>query len=103
MTTSLHSRSSWISEALYKATPDGSSYLAIVLKDSACPVGSDNRPIPTAYLYGPDLPSWVPGLLVAGTGKRSPGLAYQRLVKGKYQSQKVQGETEIYNLRRMLK
>lgn len=109
MTTSLNSRSSWISEALYKAAPDGSSYLVFILKPSACPVDEHNYPIPTALLYGgPEtpLPSWVPGLVAGGVtkeGKVSPGRAYHLLVKGKYTGQTVRGEDNVRTLKEMMK
>lgn len=35
------------------------------------------------------VPSWVPGLLTAGCGGKSIGLAYSRLVKGRYAYQRV--------------
>lgn len=114
MTTPLSLRSSWISQVLYKSTPDGCSYLAIVLKSSSCPVDLQNRPIPTAYLYGGpgvDLPSWTPGLLSAGTPKKtgkgvkhSPGRAYWRLLREKgFKGQKVEGKEEVERLKEMMK
>lgn len=102
-TTSTRRRSSWIDSVLYKSTHLGHSYAAFILKPSACPVDAHNKPIPTAYLYGPEVPSWLPGLIKAGTGKHSPGLAYHRLVKGQYQSQKVQGQEQIDALKEMMK
>jgi hypothetical protein len=103
MTTSLHSRSSWISSLLYKRCPDGKSYLALILK-------TEPDQEPKALLYGPDLPSWVPGLVAAGTPKgsgdehyHSPGRAYHKLVKGKYQGQKVEGKEAVERLKEIMK
>lgn len=104
MTTPLSLRSSWISQVLYKATPDGCSYLAIVLKREP---GDE----PVAYLYGPDIPSWAPGLLSAGTPKKtsqgtkhSPGRAYWRLLREKgFKGQKVEGKEEVRKLKEMMK
>lgn len=62
MTTLAH-RSTWLSSALYHA-----GYLTLFLLDG------------TALLYA-NIPSWLPGLLSA---HRSPGRAYNLLVKGKY-------------------
>lgn len=107
MTTSLSLRSSWISQILYKATPDGCSYLAIVLKREP---GDE----PVAYLYGGpgvDLPPWLPGLLSAGTPKKtregvahSPGRAYWRLLREKgFVGQKVEGKENVARLKEMMK
>lgn len=95
MTTSLHSRSSWIGSILYKSCPDGSQYVAFILKREP---GEE----PLAYLYGPQVPEWIPGLVTAGTGKRSPGRAYHRLVKGKYPCQKVEGKEKVRELKEMM-
>lgn len=54
-----------------------------------------------ALLYGDTVPSWIPGLLCAGTGRRSPGLAYNRLVKGKYDYQRIEKE-KVDNLIQMM-
>lgn len=104
MSTSLSLRSSWISQVLYKSTPDGHSYLAIVLKREP---GDE----PIAYLYGPDIPSWVPGLLSAGIPKKtsegvehSPGRAYWRLIRERgFKGQKVEGQEEVRKLKEMMK
>ncbi len=65
-----------------------------------------------ALLYGPvpqglsgickPIPPWLPGLLKAGTGKRSVGLAYNRLVKGQYAYQRVEGVEKVNELRRLM-
>lgn len=62
MTTLAH-RSTWLSSALYHA-----GYLTLFLLDG------------TALLYAA-VPPWIPGLLSA---HRSPGRAYNLLVKGNY-------------------
>ena|SRR5688572_31921185 len=96
--------SSWISSILYKRLPDGSSYLGVFVAPSNQPICAGER-IPVAMLYGGPtnpIPPWLPGLLHAGTGKRSPGLAYNRLLKGKYPYQRVEGSQAISELRRML-
>lgn len=103
MTTPLH-KSSWIESILYKSTPDGCSYLAIVLKREP---GDE----PVAYLYGPDIPSWTPGLLSAGTPKKtkegtkhSPGRAYWRLIRERgFVGQKVEGKEEVRKLKELMK
>lgn len=83
--------STWISRILYAR-----GFLAIV------------RSHGDALLYGPSeqnptgVPPWIPGLLCAGTGRRSPGLAYNRLVKGRYQYQRVQGEQKVQELVSMM-
>lgn len=109
MTTSLHSRSSWISSMLYKRTPDGTSYLALILKPYTRANGCQSEP--TALLYGgPEqpLPSWLPGLITAGragkgsSDKASPGRVYHRLVKGKYRGQTIKGEKEVNKLKEMM-
>lgn len=53
-----------------------------------------------AMLYA-GVPSWVPGLVKAGTGRRSAGLAYNRLVKGQYEYRAVEGE-KAEELREMM-
>lgn len=83
--------SSWISEVTYRCLPDGSSYLALFLEDKD-----------EALLYGPFIPPWMPGLIAAGTGRRSVGLAYNRLLKGKYPYQRVVGRESVKELRKML-
>lgn len=88
--------SSWIDSIRYRALEDGSSYLAVFLKRE------DARDAPTALLYGPQVPAWLPGLLAAGTGKRSPGLAFNRLVKGKFPYQKVVGREKVRELKEMM-
>lgn len=87
-------KSSWISSILYKRTPDGASYVSVFLK------GAD-----AALLYGgptSPIPSWLPGLLLAGTGRRSVGLAYNRLLKGKYEYQRVEGKESVNALKEMM-
>lgn len=104
MTTPPSLRSSWISQVLYKSTPDGCSYLAIILKREP---GDE----PVAYLYGPDIPSWTPGLLSAGTPKKtskgvkhSPGRAYWRLLRERgFVGQKVEGKENVARLKEMMK
>src|SRR5688572_32389868 len=112
--------SSWISSILYKRLPDGSSYLAVFQekciecqetgkeenfltgwKCTKCK-GTGKRKEPSALLYGGPvnpIPSWLPGLISAGTGKRSPGLAYNRLLKGKYPYQRIEGSQAVSELR----
>lgn len=83
------------------------SYLVFFLK----PVVKINgvKEEPKALLYGPNLPSWVPGLIAAGRVKtsegeiNSPGAAYHRLVKGKYQGQTITGKDKVKQLREMMK
>lgn len=110
MTTSLHSRSTWIASMSFKSFPDGSSYLALFLKPRKKVNGIEGEP--TAFLYGgPEtpLPSWVPGLVAAGRVKSesgkvpSPGAVYHRLVKGGYQGQTVKGEKQVRELKEMMK
>jgi hypothetical protein len=100
--------SSWIDSTLYKSFPDGSSYLAIFLKPGH---GSQvlneggvlaRQDVPTALLYGPKVPSYFPGLVAAGTGRRSVGLAFNRLVKGKYTYQRVEGKEKVEQLKEMM-
>lgn len=67
MTTLAH-RSTWLSSALYH-----SGYLTLFLLDG------------TALLYA-NVPSYIPGLLSA---HRSPGRAYNLLVKGKHLYQRL--------------
>lgn len=110
-------KSSWIQSISYKRLDDGSSYLALFLKDEEkyCPsckgrgcgrcYGTGYVRIPAALLYGgPDspIPSWLSGLVQAGTGGKSVGHAYHKLVKGKYPSQRVEGRKKVEELRRML-
>lgn len=106
MTTSLSSRSSWIDSVLYKACKDGSRYLALVLKTEP---GKE----PKALLYGgaeSPIPSWVPGLVAAGTPKsedgavrHSTGRAYHRLIKDRYPCQVVEGEDKVRELKEMMR
>lgn len=70
MTTLAH-RSTWLSSALYHA-----GYLTLFLLDG------------TALLYA-NVPSWVVGLIAA---HKSPGRAYNLLVKSKYVYQKLTAE-----------
>lgn len=109
--------SSWIESIRYKKLPDGSSYVAIFLKEEEkhCPsckgrgcgrcYGTGYVRIPTALIYGgPEspIPSWLPGLIQAGTGGRSVGHAYHKLVRGKFPSQRVEGREKVQELRRMM-
>lgn len=58
----------------------------------------------TAMLYGGPtgpVPAYVPGLVHAGTGRRSVGLAYNRLVKGSYPYQQVEAD-RVEELRQMM-
>lgn len=82
--------STWIKEIRYKRV-NGQTFLALFLKD---------KDKPTALLYC-GTPSWLPGLVHAGTGRRSLGLAYNRLVKGRYPYQRVEG-SRVHELRRMM-
>jgi len=90
--------SAWISSIAYRM-----GYLALFLR---C---EDIHDPPVALLYGPSLedirpiPSWLPGLLAAGTGKRSIGRAYNTLVKGRYAYQRVEGWKQVADLRRMMR
>lgn len=94
--------SSWISQILYKRAPDGSSYLAVFLKRQ------DRNDSPTALLYGPNVSSYLPGLLSAGLGGKSVGRAFNKLVKGKVASgelggyQRVEGREKVRELKRMM-
>lgn len=88
--------SSWISDVLYTRTPDGQTFLALVL----APRGSQG--VPSALLYS-GVPSYLPGLLQAGLGGRSIGRAYHRLLRGKgYPEQTVVGEKEVGELKNMI-
>lgn len=89
--------SSWIESVLYKRTPDGQTYLGIFLRPEPW-TGAE----PVALLYGPDIPSWLPGLVQAGAGRRSVGRAYNKLVKGRFPYQRITG-TEAVALKEMLK
>lgn len=90
----------------YKSTPDGKGWLVFYLKPYKKINGIKEEE--KAFLYGPDLPSWVPGLIAAGRVKtaegeiNSPGAAYHRLVKGKYQGQTVKGKENVEQLREMM-
>jgi hypothetical protein len=108
MTTPLPS-SSWIECMLYKSCPDGSTYLAFILKRE------DRRDEPIALLYGgsipspngptPPLPSWLPGLVAAGRAGKpvSPGRVYNKLVKGRgYVYTRVVGKEQVRKLEEMM-
>jgi hypothetical protein len=86
--TTIVRRSSWIRSVAYRA-----GFLALFL------AREDLHDPPVALLYG-SVPSWVPGLLMAGTGRRSVGLAYNRLVKGRYAYQRITGGVQVDKLRR---
>lgn len=80
------------------------SYLVFFLKPVVKVNGIEEEP--KALIYGPDLPSWVPGLIAAGRagGKvGSPGRVYHRLVKGKFQGQTIKGKESVQQLREMMK
>lgn len=103
--------SSWIDSTLYKRLPDGSSYLAIFLRPGhGAQVLNEGgilsrQDVPTALLYGgptSPIPSWLRGLVQAGTGRRSVGLAFNRLVKGKYEYQRVEGKEQVEKLKEMM-
>lgn len=81
--------STWISEILYKSTPD-SNYLAIFLSNES-----------VALLYR-GVSSKIPGLLQAGLGGRSVGSAYNKLVKGKYKYSRIEGQEKVNKLRKMM-
>jgi hypothetical protein len=87
--------SSWISEVLYRSTKSGQSFLGIFKVTTP---GSE----PEAMLYGPNVPSHIPGLLQAGLGGLSVGKAYHAHIKGKYDYTKVVGAVEVAKLRNML-
>jgi len=77
--TSLSSRSTWLSSALYHADRTVNTkrgYLTLFLRDG------------TALLYA-SVPSYIPGLIAA---HRSPGRAYNLLVKSKYPYQHLDRE-----------
>lgn len=96
------SQSSWIRGVGYH---DG---ILIILTGEGR--GRRGRKVVTgAMLYG-GVPSWVVGLLVAAqvraktgesAGQESVGATYSRLVKGKYQGQKV-GPEKIDELRKLI-
>lgn len=90
--------SSWIHSILYRRTPDGSRYLAILLKSE-----------PTALLYK-NPPSWMKGLILAGKGGKSIGSAYSSLLKreeiqSKYEIkyQRIEGREKVNELKKMMK
>lgn len=91
--------SSWIEEVRYRRCPDGRAYLGIFLRSEP---GTKSLAVPVALLYGPEIPSWLPGLVQAGAGKWSVGLAYNRLIKGKFPYQRVTGQ-DVVALKEMLK
>lgn len=93
VTTTPTPRSTWIRSISYHR-----GYLILFLRGDGGTDGGSN----TALLYGPSVPSWAPGLLMAGTGRRSVGLAYVRLVKGKYPYQRVEGIDKVRSLRKMM-
>ncbi len=117
MTTSLPS-SSWIASMAYKRTPDGATYLVFFVKPYTRANGCQDEPC--ALLYGgpgAELPSWLPGLIAAGRAKTksgkghkdrkgnpwSPGAVYHRMVRGKYQGQRVEGKENVKRLKEMMK
>ncbi len=79
--------SSWITGTDYR-----NGFLALYTADGA------------AMLYGGPtgpVPAWAPGLVHAGTDRRSVGLAYNRLIKGSYPYQRVEAN-RVGELRRMM-
>jgi hypothetical protein len=100
--------SSWIDSILYKRTNSG-SYLAVFLKSttqvqSQAPFEA-SQVEPVAFLYGgpsSPIPPWMAGLIAAGTGRRSVGLAYNRLLKGKFEYQRVEGRDKVQQLKEMM-
>lgn len=105
MTTSTADRSSWISSIAYRRTPNGERYLAVFVAPKHFPTCGGHS-IPVAMLYGPAIPSWLPGLICAGNPKRdagrSIGRAYNLLLKGKHPYQRVEGREAVNELRRMM-
>jgi hypothetical protein len=93
--TTLTPASTWISSIAYRA-----GYLAVFIAPDHCPNSQVGR-IPVAMLYA-GTPSWLPGLLAAGTGRRSVGLAYNRLLKGRYAYQRIEGAAKIAELRKLM-
>lgn len=98
MATTNTYRSSWIKAVGYIPTPDA-NYLVVFTNTN------------TAILYK-DVPSTLPGLLVAGQvdaksgerqGERSIGATWHRLVKGKYEGQVVKDENEVNYLKEVCK
>lgn len=96
-------QSSWIDSIAYRPTPvlgPGRGYVAFFLRPVQRSNGvTDER----AILYGPELPSWIVGLVTAGCGGVSVGRAYHALVKGKYQSQTITDEAKIKELKQLMK
>lgn len=94
--------SSWIASIAYLRTPDKARYLALFLKEK------DGQEGKTALLYGPHVPSWLPGLLCAGLGGRSIGRAYNKLMKGGRAQemglayQRIEGREKVQALREMM-
>lgn len=83
--------SSWISSILYKRIGE-ETYVAVMLKNE-----------PVALLYGgkdTPVPSYLPGLLQASP---SVGKAYHKLLKGKYNYQRVEGVDKVRELKEMMK
>ena len=93
-------KSTWIDSIRYKRTPTGESYLAMFLRErkEGCTLPQRN----VALLYGPNIPSWIPGLILAGTARRSPGRAYNKLLKGKYPYQRIEGRENVKELKEMM-
>lgn len=94
--------SSWISSIRYRRTPDGTTYVAVFLRSGS------------ALLYGgadSPIPSYLPGLLCAGTPRKgeedaavyhSVGRAYNRLLKGKYQYQLIEDAKQVNELKEIM-
>jgi len=85
--------SSWIYSIAYRKLPDGSTYIAVFTKGDAMLYGGDKTPIP----------SYLPGLISAGTGSRSIGHAYHKLLKGKYPYQRIEGTEKVNELKELMK
>lgn len=88
--------SSWIKEIRY-----ANGFLAIFTRDEK--KGQD-----VVLLYA-GVPSWVKGILLAGTPmseesgvRHSTGRAYARIVKGKYQYQRIEDRQKVEELRSLL-
>ncbi len=81
--TDTSARSSWITAIAFRR-----GYLVIFTTSG------------TALLYA-HVPSWLPGLLVAGTARRSVGHAYHKLVKGRFLFNRIEAE-RVQELRALL-
>lgn len=100
MTTHTANRSSWIQSVAFKRVGNR-TWLAVFIADEHAPTSPGYGTIPVAMLYG-DVPSYLPGLLVAGTAARSVGHAYNALVKGKFPYQRIEGRERVQELRALM-